>query len=223
MSLRNARSKQACFQGENRRPGIAENPVPVLDVLPDEILNRMLDYTRQYRPDRTVTNYGALPTSAQVDAARRWIEDRQDPTRHTRVREPSDWDRYQMEARILQILDSAPTHPSHEAGRFFMTPYQIAIEFARRYNDDFRRMGRPIGGAGAGDNSLTKYIATQLSQRIKAGKLRGIEQQFLFSADVKAFTFEYEDSDIVATPNEAEHPNSMYRLRQDSPGEVVLT
>ncbi len=25
MSLRNARSKQACFQGENRRPGIAEN------------------------------------------------------------------------------------------------------------------------------------------------------------------------------------------------------
>jgi Retinal pigment epithelial membrane protein len=27
MSLRNARSKQACFQGENRRPGIADESV----------------------------------------------------------------------------------------------------------------------------------------------------------------------------------------------------
>jgi hypothetical protein len=84
-------------------------------------------------------------------------------------------------------------------------------------------MGRPIGGAGAGDRSLTKYIATQLSQRIDSGTLRGIEQQFLFSADVKAFTFEYEDTDIVATPTEAGYPNSMYRLGQDSAGEVVLT
>jgi hypothetical protein len=113
------------------------DPGPVLDPLPDEILDRMLDFAVRYRPDRTVTNYGLLPTPDQVDAARRWIEDRQDPTRQTRVPEPSDWDRYQMEARILQILASAPTHPGHETGRFFMTPYQIAIEFARRYKDDF--------------------------------------------------------------------------------------
>jgi|GEM_PF-4607778 len=62
-----------------------ENPVPVLDALPDEILNRMLDYTRRYRPDRTVTNYGVLPTPDQVDAARRWIEERHWP--HTFVRD----------------------------------------------------------------------------------------------------------------------------------------
>jgi len=33
MSLRNARSKQACFQGENRRPGIAAEGSTVADLL----------------------------------------------------------------------------------------------------------------------------------------------------------------------------------------------
>ncbi|HMF38861.1 MAG TPA: hypothetical protein VKF17_19660 [Isosphaeraceae bacterium] len=51
-----------------------ENPAPVLDALPAEILIRVLDFTRRYRPDGTVTNYGFLPTPDQVDAARRWIE-----------------------------------------------------------------------------------------------------------------------------------------------------
>jgi hypothetical protein len=31
MSLRNARSKQACFQGENPKPGIAGDPVRIAE------------------------------------------------------------------------------------------------------------------------------------------------------------------------------------------------
>ncbi len=52
-----------------------EAPGLVLDPLPDELIVRTLEFARRYRPGRMVTNYGALPTADQVEAARRWIEE----------------------------------------------------------------------------------------------------------------------------------------------------
>jgi hypothetical protein len=51
------------------------NPALVLDALPHEILMRVLDFARQYRPNGMVTNYGVLPAVDQVEAAKKWIED----------------------------------------------------------------------------------------------------------------------------------------------------
>jgi hypothetical protein len=34
----------------------------------------MLEYLGKYRPGQMVSNYGALPTVDQVEAARKWIE-----------------------------------------------------------------------------------------------------------------------------------------------------
>lgn len=190
-----------------------ENPALVLGALPDEILTRMLEFIGRYRPGGMVTNYGILPAIDQVEAARRWIEEARSSIGNNHPQDEADWDRFQMGARILEILKTAPTYPSHDADRVFMTAYQIAIEFARLHREDFHRMGRPIGGAGAGNNALSNYIAGQLSQRISAGKITGVELQFLHSIDVKSLTFKYEETDIVATPNDAGNPNSMFRLR----------
>jgi hypothetical protein len=190
-----------------------ENPGLVLAALPGDILARILTFAQGYRPEGMVTNYGPLPAADQVDAARAWIEGSRTTVDDDDLHDGADWDRYQMEARINEILGAAPFHPSHETGRFFMTAYQIAIGFARRFEDDFRKMGRPIGGAGAGNKALSKYIATQLARRIKAGTLPSIEIQFLSSMEMKALSFKYCGKDIVATPNDAGYPNSLYRLK----------
>jgi hypothetical protein len=50
-----------------------KEPALVLQDLPDEILARMIEFARQYRPDGMVTNYGSLPAADQVEAAKRWI------------------------------------------------------------------------------------------------------------------------------------------------------
>jgi hypothetical protein len=189
------------------------NPATVLTALPPEIIVRVREFARQYRPNAMITNYGILPASDQVQAADRWIEARNISGPRSSKSNGSDWDNYKMEARVHEILGSAPTDPGQEASRQFMTPYQIAIDFARRFRDDFGRMGRPIGGAGAGNKALTKYIANQLSRRIKAGKITDIEMQFLYSGDLKSLIYHDANGDILATPNDAGHPNSMFRLR----------
>lgn len=51
------------------------DPAQVLGSLPEEVLVPMLEFARRYRPDVMVTNYGVLPGTDQVEAARRWIED----------------------------------------------------------------------------------------------------------------------------------------------------
>ena len=62
----------------------------------------------------------------------------------------SDWDTYQMESRILRLLGDTPSHPTGDVGRLFLTPYQIAIQFAEHFPQDTARMGRPIGGTVQG-------------------------------------------------------------------------
>ncbi|WP_435020734.1 hypothetical protein TA3x_001991 [Tundrisphaera sp. TA3] len=125
----------------------------------------------------------------------------------------SDWELYRMEDSVRDILKDAPTHPNHDTGHFFMTTFQIAIEFARRYQDSFDHMGRSIGGAGAGNDALTIYLAGQLSRRIKAGSITDIEMQFLHSANMKSLMYKHGGGDIVATPNDAGFPNTMFRIR----------
>jgi hypothetical protein len=57
-----------------------DDPGLVLSNLPISILDRMLEYIRRYKPDRMISNYGVLPTTDQVEAAKIWIEDRHTST-----------------------------------------------------------------------------------------------------------------------------------------------
>ena len=52
------------------------NPALVLAALPSGVLQRVLEYTREYRPGQMRTNYGLPPAVDQVAAAKRWLESR---------------------------------------------------------------------------------------------------------------------------------------------------
>ena len=51
-----------------------ENPAAVLAALPGQVVERVLAYTRSYRPDGMRSNYGVTPAVDQVLAAKGWIE-----------------------------------------------------------------------------------------------------------------------------------------------------
>ena len=190
-----------------------EDPGLVLSDLPNPILDRMLAYAQRYQPDRMVSTYGILPAADQVEAARSWIGDLQTIREGGQTSSEADWRQYKMEERIVEILKSIadPARPS----RYSLTIYQIAIEFAQRFEPDFLEMGRPLGGAGAGRRALTIYMANQLSKRIKARKTRQIEMLFLHPADTQSLIYKYKDQQIVATTPAAGYPVPVYRLRPE--------
>jgi hypothetical protein len=188
-----------------------EDPGLVLSDLPDPILDRMLAYAQRYQPDRMVSTYGILPAADQVEAARSWIADLQTMREGGHTSADADWHQYKMEERIVEILKSIadPARPS----QYSLTIYQIAIEFARRFEPDFLKMGRPLGGAG--QRALTIYMGDQLLKRIKAGKTRQIEMLFLHPADTHSLIYKYKDQQIFATTPAAGDPVPLYRLRPD--------
>jgi hypothetical protein len=51
------------------------HPELVLNRLPGEVLEEMLDYTRRYDPSCMRSNAGLPPALDQVQAAQRWIEE----------------------------------------------------------------------------------------------------------------------------------------------------
>jgi hypothetical protein len=69
-----------------------KTPAPVLDALPREIIARMIEFIHQYTPGGMITNYGILPTSDQVQAAKKWIEENRMQEIHGFKPERNDWD-----------------------------------------------------------------------------------------------------------------------------------
>jgi hypothetical protein len=188
------------------------DPGLVLSDLPAPVLDRMLDYTRKYRPDQMVSTYGTPPASDQIEAAKHWIEELQTMRTAGETTAETDWHQYKMEESIVEILKSF-TDPAR-TNQYFLTIYQIAIEFAQRYESEFLRMGRPLGGAGAGERALTTYMANQLSKRIKAGKIEQVEMHFLHPADTESLIYKYKDDDVIAAVPAAGYPIPVYRLRE---------
>ena len=80
------------------------------------------------------------------------------------------WKALAIENKVTEILQEAPNAlTAHHLGQPFLTAYQIAIEFEKRYPQEFKQLKLPVGGAGTGKhNSLAQYIAGQLSRNIKA-------------------------------------------------------
>jgi len=115
----------------------------------------------------------------------------------------SKWDQLQMGSKIIQILSDAQSHNiGHHFGKPFMTSYQIAIEFRQRFPKDFQTIGKEIGGKGIGQhNSLAQYIARELSNRIKNGKIQNIEGRFLWRKHLH--TIQYDSGNIESSSMQA--------------------
>ncbi|MCH8296706.1 MAG: hypothetical protein IH873_01435 [Chloroflexi bacterium] len=126
----------------------------------------------------------------------------------------TQWDQFQFEDRIRQILrETTYDRPDHHFGRPFLTPYQIAIEFAHLYPDDVRSIGLPIGGKGTGQhNSLSQYIAGILSRKIQAGDLDDIEGGFISNSHLLEIAFDHNGERIESSLTESQYDLSIFRL-----------
>jgi hypothetical protein len=91
-----------------------EAPGLVLGPLPHELLARTLEFARQYRPGRMVTNYGVLPAADQVEAARRWIEE--NLQRSESAPQTGEFDRNGDPSRPPVVPSDEPSrdHPLHQ-------------------------------------------------------------------------------------------------------------
>lgn len=130
----------------------------------------------------------------------------------------SKWVEHDMENRIITILSEVPINSpgGHAFGRPFLTAYQVAIGFARRWPEVADAIGKPVGGVGSGQHdTLAQYIANQLSRRIRdAHNDHPVEGAFISNQDVREFLFDGADGGAMASSSAGGTADlSMYRLR----------
>lgn len=128
----------------------------------------------------------------------------------------SRWEEMQFEERIRSILDEIQyVRPDHHMAPPFLTAYQIAIEFACRFPDDFQTTGLPVGGQGIGEhNSLAQYIAHELSRRIQSQEIRDIQGGFLSNKHLMGISFDNCGTRIDSSLTEGQFDLSMFRLKR---------
>ena len=116
-----------------------------------------------------------------------------------------------VENNIREILDGVYYRPNrhHHLGRPFLTAYQLAIEYDRRFPGLRRQLGLPIGGSGAGVNqSLPQWLARHLSQRIRYGDIEDIEGGFLSDLHRADISFNGPDGSVRSSVGDI----SIFRL-----------
>ncbi len=124
----------------------------------------------------------------------------------------SHWKEFSIEPRVRDILAVKARSKNHHFGRPFMTAYQIAILFAERYPEDSDKLGKKIGGRGSGvSDSLAKYIARELSRRVKNGHVPGIEGRFLHGTRLRKLEYNSSRGRIESSSGTASDL-SMFRL-----------
>ena len=140
----------------------------------------------------------------------------QEDTLSERWSRMSKWADNDLEAKVLAVLAAVPTQPNgHAFGRPFVSAYQLAIGLERSFPGLAVALGKPLGGSGAGQqDSLTQYVANELSKRIHADPQFPVEGAFLSNADAREITYSGPDggdvkSSLVGSPFDL----SLFRLR----------
>lgn len=124
----------------------------------------------------------------------------------------AQWDDLDMDSKISQILRVQSHDPNHHFGRPFLTPYQIAIAFQEQYPQDFKTIGKPLGGRGTGQqDSLAQYIALELSRRIRDAIITNIEGRFLYRGNLESLRYKHNGQTIESSSMQS-YDLSMFRL-----------
>ena len=127
----------------------------------------------------------------------------------------SIWDEHDLERKITDILSEIrPDDPAHHFGRPFLTAYQLAIEFARRFPQDVPA-GHQVGGRGVGQRySLAQYLARELSRNMRDGRIRNIEGGFFSNLHLANVVFDNGGTDLESSLTDTPYDLSMFRLRE---------
>ncbi|MFC0543026.1 hypothetical protein [Kutzneria chonburiensis] len=122
------------------------------------------------------------------------------------------WDELQVLDKVRAALAEVKPSPNG-SGRPYLTAYQLAIRVDRAHPGLKHHFGGTVGGAGIGQhNSLTEYLAGQLTQRVSADF--PIERVALSNDDVATMTFKATGGGEIANSLlGSEYPTSLFRLR----------
>jgi hypothetical protein len=124
------------------------------------------------------------------------------------------WEQHGIEHRVVQILRDVPSH-DHHFGRPFLTAYQLAIEFDNRHHDITEQLQLEVGGAGTGVHvSLAKYLARQLSGKMKNNREFAVEGAFLSNRFGLELKYQNGDKTVTSSVTGTDESLSMFRLRQ---------
>ena len=122
----------------------------------------------------------------------------------------SIWQDQSIESHIREILASVPDD-GHHFGRPFLSAYQIAIAFEQRYPQEANLIAKPVGGKDTGrHDSLAEYFANQLSRRIRASNLPGIEGGYLNGQFLESLRYENGQETVASSLGRANM--SIFRL-----------
>ena len=119
----------------------------------------------------------------------------------------SIWDANDLKPKVIGLLASVKyCKPDHHLGRPFLTAYQLAVLFKKRYPEHFESIGLPVGGKGSEvGQSLSGYLARQLSARIDSCELSDqIEGGFLSNCGLKLVQFD-DDGATVTSVHDRRH------------------
>jgi hypothetical protein len=132
----------------------------------------------------------------------------------------SVWADEDLENKVIEVLNDVPlVNIAHHFGRPYMSAYQLAIELHRRYPSVAQALQMPLGGAGVGQqNSLSQYLARELSRRIRDNPQYPVEGAFISNKDVESLVYASPEGPLTSSLSHSGYDLSMFRLVSNAAG-----
>ncbi len=130
-------------------------------------------------------------------------------------KEVTVWKKHELKEKITEILKKAKYQKKSQIYEYpYLTPHQIAQEFSKKYPQEFKNIGKTLGGSGTGGDgdSLPRYISLELSTRIERGEITDIEWAQLSQERIEEIKF---SQGIIASNIEWGYNISMYRYKKN--------
>ena len=128
----------------------------------------------------------------------------------------SIWSDHDVEAKVIDVLEHVHlVNDYHHFGRPYISAYQLAIALDARYPEVAQALGVRIGGAGTGErDSLSQYLARELSRRIKGDPSYPVQGAFISNEAVHELSYDTARGErVTSSLTGTRFDLSLFRLR----------